>query len=214
MIGCELADDFASVGHQVVLLDTQAAPLAGLLPERASHRLRQALEAASIRFFGAVKVADIKQLASGARQVTTECGQVFVCDEIVAAMGLATDTRLALDAKLTIERGIAVDPHSLQTSAEHVYALGDCVSIKGAPCRFIEPIARQAQAIAHAMAGQPDSHYVHSPPVIRLKTPSLPVVLHGLPEPQGEWFVTEDTDSQLKMVQRIQGRDSCRLELG
>lgn len=214
MVGCELADDFITAGHRVTLLDVQNAPLATLLPEQASERLRAALEGAGVKFMGATQVAGVTQLAQGLKSVSLVGAPAIECDEVVAAVGLVTDTRLAVGAKLATNRGIVVDPLTLQTSATDVYALGDCVSIDGAPCRFIEPISKQSHAIASAIAGHVDAPYAHSAPVIRLKTHSLPVVMHGLPVPQGRWRVVSETAQQLKMVQQAEGVECCTLELG
>ena len=214
MVGCELADDFMTAGHRVTLLDVQKAPLAALLPERASERLRAALEAAGVKFMGATQVAGVTQLAQGEKSVLLVGAPALECDEVVAATGLVTDTRLAVGAKLKTNRGIVVDPSTLQTSAEDVYALGDCVSIHGTPCRFIEPISKQAHAIASAIAGRVDAPYSHSAPVIRLKTHSLPVVMHGIPVSDGQWRVVSETTTQLKMTQKLEGIDCCTLELG
>ena len=203
-----------TAGHRVTLLDLQQAPLAALLPEQASGRLRLALEAAGVTFMGATQVAGVTQLANGTKSVALVGAPAIECDEVVAATGLVTDTRLAVGAKLNINRGIVVDPLTLQTSAEDVYALGDCVSIHGMPCRFIEPISKQAQAIASAITGLGEASYSHSPPVIRLKTHSLPVVLHGSPVSHGQWRVVSDTPKQLKMAQQVDGLDCCTLELG
>jgi rubredoxin---NAD+ reductase len=181
MVGCELADDFMTAGHQVALLEVHKAPLATLLPDQASERLRAALEGAGVKFLGATQVAGVTQLAQGVKSVALVNAPAIECDEVVAATGLVTDTRLAVGAQLLTHRGIVVDPLTLQTSASDVYALGDCVSIHGTPCRFIEPILKQAHAIASAITGRVDAPYSHSTPVIRLKTHSLPVVLHGFP---------------------------------
>jgi rubredoxin-NAD+ reductase len=214
MVGCELADDFMTAGHQVTLLDVQKAPLATLLPEQASERLRVALEGAGVKFMGTTQVAGVTQLAQGVKSVSLVDAPALECHEVVAATGLVTDTRLAVGAQLTTDRGIVVDPMTLQTSAPDVYALGDCVSINGMPCRFIEPISKQAHAIASAIAGQLDAPYTHSAPVIRLKTHSLPVVMHGIPISNGQWRVVSETNQELKMAQQIDGVDCCTLELG
>ena len=214
MVGCELADDFMTAGHQVTLLDVQKAPLATLLPEQASERLRVALEGAGVKFMGTTQVTGVTQLAQGVKSVSLVDAPALECDEVVAATGLVTDTRLAVGAQLTTDRGIVVDPMTLQTSAPDVYALGDCVSINGMPCRFIEPISKQAHAIASAIAGQLDAPYTHSAPVIRLKTHSLPVVMHGIPVSNGQWRVVSETHQELKMAQQIDGVDCCTLELG
>lgn len=214
MVGCELADDFARAGHQVTLLDIQAAPLAGLLPLQAAQCLRAGLEQAGVRFAGGVQVAQVSVSLDGSKQVLTQCGRQFDTDEIVAATGLVTDTRIAKAAGLAFDRGIAVDPGTLQSSAPNVYALGDCVSIDGAPCRFIEPISKQANAIAHSILNVEYAGYVHTQPVIRLKTKSIPVVLHGLPVAGGTWEVCEEQPDLLKMQQTYGGEVIVSLEVG
>ncbi len=214
MVGCELADDFARAGHRVVLLDLQPQPLAALMPVQASERLRAGLEHAGVSFVGAVQVASVTVAKDGSKLVTTQCGRAFEADEVVAATGLVTDARIPTGAGLAFERGIAVDSKTLQTSAPEVYALGDCVSIEGAPCRFIEPISKQANAIAHAILNIEYSGYAHTQPVIRLKTKSMPVVLHGLPVSGGIWETAEDTADLLRMQQSHLGQIQATLEVG
>ena len=214
MVGCELADDFVRAGHQVVLLDLQSQPLAFLLPPEACERLRVGLQQAGVDFAGAVQVASVSVAQDGSKRVTTQCGRTFEADEVVAATGLVTDARIAKGAGLTFERGVVVDAKTLQTSAPGVFALGDCVSIDGAPCRFIEPISKQANAIAHAILNIEYSGYAHTQPVIRLKTKSIPMVLHGLPVPEGVWETNEDTPDLLKMEQSHLDQIVAKLEIG
>ena len=214
MVGCELAEDFAKAGHLVTLLDRQPLPLAGLLPEVAALRLRQSQEHLGIDYLGGVQVAGVSALDDGSKLIATQCGQSLIVDQVVAATGLVTDGRLARVAGLAFDKGIQVDPCTLQTSAADVYALGDCVSLDGAACRFIEPIARQARAIAQALLGQADAAYSHSQPVIRLKTRSLPIELHGTPCAKGEWRVVRDDEDCLLMEQQVDGRTASTLRVG
>ncbi len=214
MVGCELADDFVRSGHQVVLLDLAPRPMAALIPVEASERLRLGLEQAGARFVGSIHVASVTEVQDGSKIVTTQCDQTFQADEVVAATGLVTDPRIPMGAGLAFERGIAVDPKTLRTSAPEVYALGDCVSIEGAPCRFIEPISKQANAIAHAILNIEYSGYAHTQPVIRLKTKSMPLVLHGLPLAEGEWETELDSPDLLKMHQSSLGQVVATLEVG
>ena len=132
---------------------------------------------------------------------------------MVAATGLATDNRLACQAGLAFDRGIAVDPDTLQTSEPDIYALGDCISLAGEPCRFIEPIKHQAQAIAHGILGLSTSHYEHQQPVVRLKTRSLPIVIHGMPVADGEWHTVCDNDKELIVEQRIRDEVVAQLQV-
>jgi rubredoxin---NAD+ reductase len=214
MVGCELAEDFARAGHAVTLIDVQAQPLAALLPPLAAHRLRVSLEAQGVRFAGSTQVAAVIVTADGGKRITTAAGSTIDVDEVVAATGLVTDGRIARAAGLAFERGIVVDPRTLQASAADVYALGDCISLDGAPCRFIEPVARQADVIAHAALGRPHAAYEHRHPVIRLKTKALSVVLHGQPCADGEWRVTDERPERLAMQQWRNGEVVATLEAG
>lgn len=214
MVGCELAEDFIHAGHQVTLLDVAAEPLAALIPRRAARRLRAHFEALGVRFIGASGVASVTAEGDGTRTLVLASGEALTCDEIVAATGLATESRIARGAGLAFERGIAVSPETLQTSAPDVFALGDCISVAGAPCRFIEPIARQAATIARAITGRAFEAYQHDAPVIRLKTRSLPLVIHGQPCSDLEWQTVTDDGDYLLMQQLRDGAPVVHLELG
>ena len=197
MVGCELADDLARAGHAVTLLDRTALPLGAVLPETAARRLAARFAQAGIGFFGGVEVRGLSR-ADGALALETSAG-TFAADQVVSAIGLATESRLARTAGLAFAGGIVVDPATLQTSAPGIHALGDCVSIAGAPCRFIEPIARQAQVIAHALLDMPCAPYAHVTPVIRLKTRALPLVIEGEMTGEGDWRVLRDDAEHLEM---------------
>lgn len=116
----------------------------------------------------------------------------MLADQVIAATGLVTPTRLARSAGLDWHNGIAVDAQTMQTSVPHIYALGDCISVNGQSSRFIEPILRQAQTLTAALvcacqreANLPDSAeqpcaqpYTVREAVVRVKTTSLPLSLH------------------------------------
>ena len=210
MVGCEIAEDIGRAGHHVTLLERAALPLAALLPERASKRLVAGLRAAGVAFRGGVSVRGVEAAADGAKRVTLDDGAVLNVDLVLAATGLATEERFVRGAGLAFDNGIVVDPATLRTSAPAVYALGDCASIGGTACRFIEPIARQADAIAHAIVGRDHDGYSHAPPTIRLKTRSAPIVMRGQPGP-GEWHVIEDGPERLLMEQWRDGEIAVRL---
>ncbi|RTY58901.1 rubredoxin [Pseudomonas veronii] len=214
MIGCEMAEDFAKAGHKVTLIDRQSLPLGGLLPAQAAERLKANQAKCGIYYIGGVQVEKITDLGAGVKSITTTCGVVVEVDHVVAAIGLATESRLARIAGLEFERGIKVNPATLQTSSPDVFALGDCVSLDGMACRFIEPIAKQARVIAHVALGIPGDAYVHAQPIIRLKTRSLPIEIHGSPCQEGEWVVVEEDVNYLVMHQIVNGQPGSLLRVG
>ncbi|MGS0755974.1 FAD-dependent oxidoreductase [Roseateles sp. GG27B] len=177
LIGSELANDLALGGHGVTLLDVQSEPLARWQAEQAGQQLLQAWEKLPLRFVGGVKVASLAAM-NGRYQVSTECGQHFEADQVIAAAGLQTPGRLAQSAGLAWQHGIAVDPLTLCSSAPGIYALGDCITINGQASRFIEPIARQARSITAAILGATPVPYEQRAAVVRVKTSSRPLTLH------------------------------------
>ena len=174
LIGSELANDLALGGHRVTLLDLQSQPLARW-PD-AGVPLLQAWKDLAIRFVGGVSVAGIEQVGAHYR-VTTRCGQRFVADQVIAAAGLRTPSRLAIGAGLAWDNGIAVEPQQLRTNDERIHAIGDCITIEGQGSRYIEPIARQARTIAASIAGGKPVPYETRPAIVRVKTTSLPLTL-------------------------------------
>jgi rubredoxin-NAD+ reductase len=177
LIGSELANDLALGDHRITLLDAQTEPLARWQAEQAGQQVLQAWAALPIRFVGGVKLAKVEKAGSRIR-VTTECGQQLEADQVIAATGLQTPSRLAHSAGLAWQNGIAVDPHTLRTSQSAIHAMGDCISIHGQASRYIEPIARQAKTIAAAIACCAPVPYEVRPVVVRVKTTSLPLTLH------------------------------------
>jgi rubredoxin---NAD+ reductase len=201
MIGCEIAEDIARAGHSVTLIGAGSRPLEPLLPELAGRRVETGLATLGIRFLGGMLVSKLERVESGKLQIRTRGGMLIEADQVISATGLVVDSRLVKSAGLEFDSGIAVDPCTLQTSAADIYALGDCASIGGAPYRFVEPIYRQAEAIAHSILRRSHPGYVHESPVIRLKTGSAKVVIRGMPSVQGDWRVIENNDARLRLEQ-------------
>lgn len=176
LIGSELANDLALGGHRITLLDALTEPLARWQAQGAGAQLLDAWKDLSIRFVGGVQVSGLEAVA-GRYRLSTACGQRFAADQVIVAAGLQTPTRLAHSAGLAWDNGICVSAHNLRTSADRIHALGDCIAIDGQPSRYIEPIARQARAIAADICGAVPVPYVPRAAVVRVKTTSRPLTL-------------------------------------
>ena len=177
LIGSELANDLALGGHRITLLDVMTEPLARWQADQAGTQLLDAWKDLPIRFIGGVQVAGVDKIGEKYRVATT-CGQKFVADQVIAAAGLTTPTRLAQSASLAWDHGIAVNPATLQTSDPRIHALGDCITIAGQASRYIEPIGRQARTIAAHLCGHEPVPYEAKPAVVRVKTTTHPMTLH------------------------------------
>ena len=180
LVGCEIADDLAHAGHAVTVLDPAVRPLSAWASPEESQRLLAGWTTLGVRFVPSSAIASVTRRSIGGRDVVVihcDDGTFVDADVVIAAIGLCIDTRLARTAGLAIDTGIAVDAVTLATSVAAIFAAGDCISIDGRPCRFIEPIARQADAIAGAILAQPVGTTAFKAPLVRLKTRSAPMTL-------------------------------------
>jgi len=191
LIGCEFANDLLLGGYQVHVVDPTERPLAALLPAAAGEQLRVALQALGVVWhFGATVQAVNHSTETLPLAVTLSTGLVVSADLVLSAIGLRADTVLASAAGIACERGVVVDAH-LQTSAPHVFALGDCAQYASAGARtlpYVMPIMNAARALAATLAGTPTALVFPLMPV-SIKTPALPTVV-AAPHPgqAGAWM--------------------------
>lgn len=185
LVGCELANDLALAGHRVTLIDAHPQPLARWAAQGAGARLLAAWQGLPITFLGPARVASL--VPEGAhKRLTLADGRQVQADHVVAATGLVGAHPLAASAGLRWEQGIAVDPQTLATSHPRIHALGDCITLDGEACRYIEPIARQAGTIAAKIVARRQGADLTACPlpyeartaVVRLKAASCPLTLH------------------------------------
>jgi len=108
--------------------------------------------------------------ASGRRRPVPIEGSEFViaCDVVIPAIGQKIDaiwTEGEPDLKLTARNTFKVNPHTLQTSIDRVFAAGDAVT---GPATVIEAVAAGHKAVAamhRLMNGEDLDHYVEGLPL-------------------------------------------------
>lgn len=209
MIGTEFAEDLATAGHQVSLIDVNPLPLADILPQKASLIIKDALMRGQINFLGNHLVDKIEKQDKQYLITFADKSHLLV-DEVIASTGLMVDERLPTRAGVDFlpNQGIIVHEQTLQTSNPDMYAIGDCLNIGGRACRFVAPLREQADTIAHQILALEHTGYTHKSPVIRLKTKSVSVTLSGLPNKNDEWVTKVDDGNMLIMQQ-----NAVRLEI-
>lgn len=196
LIGCEFANDLAASGYAVQVVDPGTSPLASLLPPQASAALRASLETLHVRWHWGTSATAIDRVNDDLVVTFANGDQVHV-DVVLSAVGLRANTALAQTAGLATERGIVVNAQ-LQTSAPHVYALGDNTQYASASAGvsrtlpYVMPIMAAAKALAQTLAGTPTDVIFPLMPVA-IKTPALPMVV-AAPRPGtlGAWQPIED----------------------
>lgn len=215
MVGTEIAEDLLKAGHEIYLVDLNSAPLAQMLPEPATSRIRQAILSQGIQFLGDCMVTSIAKQDNGQIAISyrhtegegqQDSLQTLTVDHVIVSTGLMVDPHLPESAGIDYDRrtGIVVDERTLQTSQPDIYAIGDCMSIGGIPCRYVAPLRAQATTIAEAILAKEPSDlvgYTHKPPMIRLKNKAISVMTTGTPMGNGHWQIQSESEQALVMEQ-------------
>ncbi|WP_394809281.1 NAD(P)/FAD-dependent oxidoreductase [Nitrosomonas sp.] len=192
LIGCEFANDLATNGYHVDVIDISAQPLGRLLPPAGGVFIQQKLEASGVVFHLNATTQSVDQVQERLC-VTFANGVSIETDIVLSAVGLHPRTQLAAAAGIQVNRGILVN-RLLQTQFSNIYALGDCAEVEGKVLPFVMPITHAARALAATLSGNPTPVLYPAMPVI-VKTPACPTVVSP-PDfsIKSEWYVDADKD--------------------
>lgn len=205
LIGCEFANDLSNGDFQVSLVEPMGRCLPMLLPEAASAAVGRGLEELGVRFYFGPLAKAVHYAKDNPEKLITELsdGTHLESDVVLSAIGLRPRIGMAKDAGLRTNRGIITD-RSLRTSADNVYALGDCAEVEGHVLPFVLPLMASARALGKTLAGQsaPVSYGVMP---VTIKTPVCPVVVCPVPEDlEGHWDVEKEEGNTVKALFRDQ----------
>lgn len=204
LIGCEFANDLATTGHQVEVVDIAGWPLSRLVPEAAGRWLENRLSAAGVRFHWHKQAQRLEREERGYR-LTLSDGGILHADVVVSALGLRPRTTLASAAGLQVGRGIIADRH-LRSSDPDIYALGDCAEVGGLVLPFVLPIMQATRALGATLAGQPTALSYPAMPVV-VKTPACPAVIAPPPAAcDGTWSIESDQEGLRARYQDASGQ--------
>jgi 3-phenylpropionate/trans-cinnamate dioxygenase ferredoxin reductase component len=126
-IGCEVAASLAAQGKKCTIIAMEGVALSRTFGERAGGWFQERLEEHGVEFHGGESLSAFEG-DGRVRAVVTESGLTVECDTVVVGAGVRPDAMLAQRAGIEVgDGGIACDS-KLRTSAEGVYAAGDCCS--------------------------------------------------------------------------------------
>lgn len=162
-IGIEMAENLHARGIETTIVEMSNQVMGSLDYEMAAilhdHIYNQGIELNLEDGVKAFAKKDSKTV------ITLQSGEKLETDLTILAIGIKPDIQLAKEAGLAIGDwgGIKVNEH-LQTSAEHIYAVGDAIEVKnyvtGHPSLLplAGPANKQGRIVADVIAGR-DSHY-------------------------------------------------------
>ncbi len=203
LIGCEFANDICATGRKVAVIGPDETPLGRLLPPQAGALLRQALADAGIEWRLGTSVRAIMR-RNDRYILSLADGSEIETDVVLSAIGLRPNIALAEQAGIHTGRGIIVDDY-LGTSADGVFAIGDCAEHRGRVLPFVMPIMFGAHALGKTLAGEPARVEYPVMPVV-VKTPAHPVIVcPPAPDSEGEWEATRVGNGMRALFRSKQG---------
>jgi len=202
LIGCEYTNDLINGGFEVETVDPLDYCLPTLLPEAAGKAVQRALEEQGAKFHFGPLVTEVNKADSGV-VVSLNTGATIEADIVVCAVGVRPRTELAKAAGIKVNRGIVTN-RLLETSANNVYALGDCAEVAGQVLVYVAPLMAGARALGKTLAGEPTEVSYPAMP-ITIKTPACPAVVSPVPgSAEGAWVVQENGNN---VIAEFRGAD-------
>lgn len=160
-IGCEVAASLRALGVEVVLVEPQPAPLAGVLGEQVGQLVARLHRAEGVEVRTGTGVAEVCSDAGGdVTAVQLSDGTEIAADLIVVGIGSRPATDWLADSGVALaptDSGVLCDEVG-RTSAPHVWALGDVASWRDAAghqerVEHWSNVAEQARVLAPAVLG-------------------------------------------------------------
>ncbi|HEY0390089.1 MAG TPA: FAD-dependent oxidoreductase [Solirubrobacterales bacterium] len=163
-IGAEVAASLTARGTRCTIVAMEEVALSRSFGEEAGRWFHQLLESKGVTIHGG-EVLEAYEGDGRVKAVLTQSGLSIECDAVVVGAGVRPDTMLAQRAGLEVDGAIVCDS-KLQTSAEGIYAAGDCCSYDSVihgrrlHVEHWDVAMQQGMHVARNMLGQSDDYTV------------------------------------------------------
>lgn len=164
ILGVEAAVALRERNSRVTIVELSGRLLQLQADEEASRRLTAALQKQGIEVRCGVSVE--RATESGA--LLTD-GTAIEADFVLVSIGVRAETGLAREAGITVNRAIAVD-EQMRTSADGVFAAGDCAEFEGKAPGQWNVATLQGQTAGAVMAGDEEVRYTAPVPALAFET--------------------------------------------
>jgi 3-phenylpropionate/trans-cinnamate dioxygenase ferredoxin reductase subunit len=156
-IGLEAAAVAARKGLQVTVVENAPRILARVASAETAGYFRDLHRSHGVTLLEGTGIVQLRGDAR-VRSALLSDGTVLAADFVIAGVGAVPCTELAEAADIECDNGIVVDARG-RTSAEHVWAAGDCTSFpwRGSRIRLecVQNAIEQAECVAADMVGRP-----------------------------------------------------------
>ena len=212
LLGLEAAYGVASQGCPVTVVHLMDRLMERQLDAMAAQLLRPAMEELGVEVLLEHQTERIlgEERATGLRFAD---GEEIDADLVVVSIGIRAQAALAREAGLEVGRGIVVDD-ALRTSADGIWAVGECAEHRGTVYGLVAPIHEQTAVAADAILGRPDATYEGSLQWAKLKVMGVDVVSIGQAEGPQETVAADATAPSYRKLVLSEGRAAGAILLG
>ncbi len=127
LIGMKAAEGLSKICKSVDVVELSPRILPSILDAKSAEGVKKYIEEKGhIKFHLGDTVNEAKSRGKQITSVILKSGKELKCDMLILAVGVRPETDLAQNAGLEIDRGIIVNPRTMQTSDKDIYAAGDC----------------------------------------------------------------------------------------
>ncbi|TET26098.1 MAG: NAD(P)/FAD-dependent oxidoreductase [Candidatus Bathyarchaeum sp.] len=182
LLGLEFASSLRNLGQQVTVVEIFPRLLPRQLDQDGATILKNRITSRGIDIVLGAKTVEIlgKNTVSG---ILLDSGKEISGKLILISAGMRSNTKLALEAGIKVNRGIVVDGR-LRTSTKDVYAIGDVAEFKGTVYGIIPAALEQAMIAAANILGTEYNVYAGTIPSSTLKVVDVDLTSVGLVNPE------------------------------
>src|SRR4051812_20469331 len=167
LLGLEAARGLLNLGMKVDVVHLMPHLMERQLDSVASSLLKAELEAQGMNFLMEKETVEIL----GDERVTGlrfKDGSQVEADLVVMAIGIKSNTQVAKDSGIYVNRGIMVNDY-METSVPHVYAVGECAEHREIVYGLVAPLYEQGKILASRICGIETNAYEGSVTGTQLK---------------------------------------------
>ena len=178
LLGLEFASSLKKLGQQVEVVEMFPRLLPRQLDSDGATILKNRIASRGINIVLGAKTIELlgRETVSG---ILLDSGEELSGDLVLISAGMRSNTGLALEAEIKVNRGIIVDGH-LRTSADDMYAVGDVAEFEGIVYGIIPAALEQASIAAANILGMEHNVYTGTIPSNTLKIVDVELTSMGL----------------------------------
>ena len=194
-IGCEAAASLRSLGLDVVLVEPQPAPLAGVLGRQIGELVARLHRSHGVEVRSGVGLAEVRGSQRVETVVLTD-GTELPADVVVLGVGSRPATEWLTGSGIAVDNGVLCDAAG-RTSVPQVWAVGDVAFWRGRPGHQVRVehwsnVVTQVRTMVPAMLGRDCLHDVAVPAYFWSDQYDLKIQCLGEPEATDTVHLVED----------------------